>query len=203
MKGHRWFLPESPDVIGLLRVQLKSTLAGIDAFGAWARGDAAAVENLRAARPAAEAARRDVLAAVRDAFITPLEPEDLFALASGLGWILDHAVDLVSEAEVMASGPDGGIDEMAGKLAQALRHIDAAIGLMASDGEGAIRAADAGIEAERQLEHAYYRGMGALLEVTDMRERITRRELYRRCSRIGELVVEVAERVIYAVMKAS
>jgi uncharacterized protein Yka (UPF0111/DUF47 family) len=203
MKGHRWFLPESPDVIGLLRVQLKTTLAGIDAFGAWARGDAAAVENLRAARPAAEAARRDVLAAVRDAFITPLEPEDLFALASGLGWILDHAVDLVSEAEVMASGPDGGIDEMAGKLAQALRHIDAAIGLMASDGEGAIRAADAGIEAERQLEHAYYRGMGALLEVTDMRERITRRELYRRCSRIGELVVEVAERVIYAVMKAS
>jgi len=203
MKRHRWFLPESPDVIGLLRVQLKTTLAGIDAFGAWARGDAAAVENLRAARPAAEAARRDVLAAVRDAFITPLEPEDLFALASGLGWILDHAVDLVSESEVMASGPDGGIDEMAGKLAEALRHIDAAIGLMASDGEGAIRAADAGIEAERQLEHAYYRGMGSLLEVTDMRERITRRELYRRCSRIGELVVEVAERVIYAVMKAS
>jgi uncharacterized protein len=203
MRRHRWFLPESPDVIGLLRVQLKTTLAGIEAFGAWARGDAAAVENLRAARPAAEAARRDVLAAVRDAFITPLEPEDLFALASGLGWILDHAVDLVSEAEVMASGPDGGIDEMAGRLAEALRHIDVAIGLLASDGEGAIQAADAAIEAERQLEHAYYRGMGALLEVVDMRERITRRELYRRCSRIGELVVEVAERVIYAVMKAS
>jgi hypothetical protein len=36
-----------------------------------------------------------------------------------------------------------------------------------------------------------------------MRERISRRELYRRCSRIGERVIDVAERVIYAVMKAS
>lgn len=34
-------------------------------------------------------------------------------------------------------------------------------------------------------------------------ERIARRELYRRCSRIGETVVDVAERVIYAVMKQS
>jgi len=43
------------------------------------------------------------------------------------------------------------------------------------------------------LEQAYYRGMAALLEVTDMRERISRRELYRCCARIGELVIDVAE----------
>jgi hypothetical protein len=34
-----------------------------------------------------------------------------------------------------------------------------------------------------------------------MRERISRRELYRRCSRIGETVVEVSERIVYAVVK--
>jgi hypothetical protein len=45
--------------------------------------------------------------------------------------------------------------------------------------------------------------MGGLLEVQDMRERISRRELYRRCSRIGETVVEVAERVVYAIVKQS
>ena len=54
-----------------------------------------------------------------------------------------------------------------------------------------------------RLEHAYYAGMAALLEVEDMRERIARRELYRRCSRIGETVVDVAERVVYAVVKQS
>jgi hypothetical protein len=36
-----------------------------------------------------------------------------------------------------------------------------------------------------------------------MRLRISRRELYRRCARIGETVVDVAERVIYAVVKES
>jgi hypothetical protein len=48
---------------------------------------------------------------------------------------------------------------------------------------------------------AYYQGMAALLEVDDMRERISRRELYRRCARIGEGVVDVAERVQYAIVK--
>jgi hypothetical protein len=35
----------------------------------------------------------------------------------------------------------------------------------------------------------------------DRSERIARRELYRRCSRIGEMVVDVAECVVYAVVK--
>ena len=65
----------------------------------------------------------------------------------------------------------------------------------------ATAAADAAIAAERQLEHVYYEGMAALLQVGDKHERIARRELYRRCSRIGETVVEVAERVVYAVVK--
>lgn len=45
--------------------------------------------------------------------------------------------------------------------------------------------------------------MAALLGVVDRSERIARRELYRGCWRIGETVVEVAERVVYAVVKQS
>ena len=36
-----------------------------------------------------------------------------------------------------------------------------------------------------------------------MRERISRRELYRRCDRLSEAVIEVAERIVYAVVKES
>ena len=45
--------------------------------------------------------------------------------------------------------------------------------------------------------------MAELLEVEDTRERISRRELYRRCARIGEVVVDIAERVQYAIVKQS
>ena len=42
MKPGRWFLPETPDVLGLLRAQIAVTLEGLDAFAAWAGGDAGA-----------------------------------------------------------------------------------------------------------------------------------------------------------------
>jgi hypothetical protein len=45
--------------------------------------------------------------------------------------------------------------------------------------------------------------MADLLEIEDRSERIARRALYRGCSRLGETVVDVAERVVYAVMKES
>jgi hypothetical protein len=54
------------------------------------------------------------------------------------------------------------------------------------------------VKAERRLEKAY---LGALVELDDVRAVMGRQELYRRCSRMGESVVDVAERLIYAVLK--
>jgi uncharacterized protein len=90
---------------------------------------------------------------------------------------------------------------MARRLGEAVRLIDEALLHLRSDPDAASAAADAAIEAERALEKAYYRGMAALLEVEDRTERIARRELYRRCARIGDNVIDVAERVVYAVVK--
>jgi uncharacterized protein Yka (UPF0111/DUF47 family) len=198
-----WFLPETPDIVGLLRSQVEVTIEGADAFVAWAAGDAAAAEALREAERRGDEAKREVLNALRAAFVTPLEPEDVFALSRGIDWILNHARDLVNEAEVMASPPDAGIAEMARLVREAVGHIDEAIANIGSNEDAATEAADAALNAERRLEGTYYRGMAALLEVQDMRQRISRRELYRRCARIGETVVDVAERVIYAVVKES
>lgn len=199
----RWFLPETPDVLGLLRRQVAVTIEGMGSFAAWAGGDAAAAHAVRDAEPRGDEAKRELLRALRAAFVTPLEPEDVFALSRGVDWILNYACDLVNESEAMTSPPDNGVAEMAALLAEAVRHIDAAIAEIGSDGDEATQAANAAIKAERRLEHAYYRAMAASLEVGDRSERIARRELYRRCSRIGEMVIDVAERIVYAVVKQS
>ena len=199
----RWFLPNSPDVLGLLRRQVAVTIEGVDAFAAWAAGDAAAAQVVRDAEHRGDAAKWELLGALREAFVTPLEPEDVFALSRGVDWILNYARDLVTESEVMHCPPDPGIAEMAAMLGEAVVHIDEAIAHLGSEGGDATAPAQEAIRAERRLEGAYYRGMANLLEVKDMRERIARRELYRRCSRIGEMVIDVAERVVYAVMKES
>jgi uncharacterized protein len=203
VRHRRWFLPETPDVLGLLRGQLAVTIEAVDAFGAWAAGDAAAAQAVRDAEHRGDAAKWELLGALREAFVTPLEPEDVFALSRSIDWILNYTRDLISESEVMRSPPDAGIAEMAGELREAVHHLGEAIARLGPGNGDATESAQAAIRAERRLEHAYYRGMGALLDVEDMRERISRRELYRRCARIGETVIDVAERVVYAVVKQS
>ena len=203
MKARRWFLPETPDVLGLLRSQVAVTIEGLEAFGAWAAGDGSAADAVRDAEHRGDLAKRDLLIALRTAFVTPIEPEDVFALSRGIDRLLNYARDLINESEAMACPPDARIAEMATLVGAALRQIDRAIAGLGSDEDQATEAADAAIAQARRLERVYYEGMAALLEVGDRNERIARRELYRSCSRLGETVVDVAERVVYAVMKQS
>ena len=202
MNRSHWFLPETPDVLGLLLRQIAVTIEGLDAFVGWAGGDASAVRALDGAEHRADSAKRELFGALRVAFVTPLEPEDVFALSRGVDWILDWARDLVNEARVMECSPDAGIAEMAALLRQAVGRIEEAIAHLDPTGP-CHRSGRRRARGRARLERTYYRGMASLLEVEDMRRRIASRELYRRCSRIGEMVVDVAERVIYAVVKQS
>jgi uncharacterized protein Yka (UPF0111/DUF47 family) len=179
------------------------TREGMDALAAWGRGEPDAAERVRDAERRGDAAKRSLLNALRDAFVTELEPEDLFYLSRGTDRILNYTRDLVNEAELLGTEADAGLAEMATLLHAALDDLDAAIERLGSDADGAIAAADAAIKATREAERAYYRGVAALLEVGDRSERIARRELYRRCERIGEAMIDVAERVVYAVVKQS
>jgi uncharacterized protein len=198
-----WFLPDAPDLIGLLRRQTAVTIEALVAFAAWAAGDTAAAQIVRDAERRGDAAKRDLLNALRDAFVLQLEPEDVFTLSRGLDWILDYARDLIEEAEMMRAVPDAGIARMAKLLVEATRQLDEAIGHLGSDDDQAAAAADAAIKTARRLEHIYYRDTAKLLELQHTRERISRRELYRRCDRISEVVIDVAERIVYAVVKES
>ena len=203
-RKRRWFLPDTPDLIGQLGVQARITAEGVEAFAAWAAGDESAGEAIPGIEQRGDLAKRELLEQLRDAFVTPLAPEDLFALSRGIDWILDYTRDLVSEAEAMSAPPDARLAEMAVLLRDAVGHVAEAIGHLGnSSNEIASEAADRAVHAERQLEHVYYRGMAELLAVDQRSERISSRELYRRCTRIGEQVVDVAERIIYSVVKES
>ena len=50
MKRGRWFLPDSPDLLGMLERQLAVTVTGMDEFAAWAAGDESAADRTRALR---------------------------------------------------------------------------------------------------------------------------------------------------------
>jgi len=199
----RWFLPETPDVVGLLHTQLEVTIEGTDVFAVWAAGEAYTSADLREIEDRGDHAKRELLVALREAFVTPIDAEDLFTLSRGIDWILNGVGDLVAESEVLEADPDEGIAEMAGLLAQAVRQIDTAVRLIDSSADEATVAADRAIALVRDMHGRYYAGMATTLGLKGRGKRIARRELYRRLRRIGETTVDVAERVVYAVVKES
>ena len=201
MKAQRWFLPEMPDVIGMLRLQLDVTTDGVDCLVAWARGDPAKADEIRALEHRGDEHKRALERALTTAFTTPLEPQDLYTLSRGIDWILNHCKDLVRESEVMACPPDPPLAEMCEALAASVHLLSEAVELLGSDPEAATERANEALRAQRRIEKVYRDSMASLVEVEDLREVMSRRELYRRVARVGEVVVDVAERVWYTVVK--
>jgi len=197
----RWFLPETPDVLGMLREQTAVTARGLDAFAEWALGDEEGAELVRRLEHEADKHKRTLRGALKTAFSTPVEPEDLFELSRGIDSVLNGAKDAVREAEVMALRPDAALAEMAGLLAEGVHEVERAVGALAGDGDTATDSADAAIKSQRRLERIYRVASAALLDEEDLRLAGGKHELYRRVLHLSDQVVDVAERVWFVVVK--
>jgi uncharacterized protein Yka (UPF0111/DUF47 family) len=212
---NRWFLPESPDVIGMLQKQAEITVRGMDAFARWADGDVARADDVRAAEHECDQVRRTLVGAVSEAFTTPLQPEDLFQLSRDLDKVINGAKNTVREAEAMGSPPDQATADMAVLLAEGVRHIQTAFTALgarhgkasraagAAAAASATEAADASVKSQRKLERIYRAAAGDLLAVTDISVVVARREFYRRISAISDDIVAVADRIWYSEVKES
>jgi uncharacterized protein Yka (UPF0111/DUF47 family) len=201
---HRWFLPETPDVLAMLRNQTTITIEGMAALLAWSRGDPDAADRLRECEHRADDQKRELRAALTVAFTTPLEPEDIFELSTELDRVLNSAKNTVREAEVMHTGPDQAISEMAAELAVGLRDLNQAFEQLAAGARAAAtEAADRAAKSQSRVEKVYRQAMSALVTVVDLREVAAKRELYRRLARTSDDLREVAERVWYSVLKES
>ena len=206
MKRSSWFLPENPDVLDMLRRQAAVTCEGMEALVGWANAEAGAAERVREFEHQADDTKRELRLALTNAFITPIDAEDLYVMSERLDAVLNGAKDTVQESEVMGIGPDEAVAAMAALLTDGARHLATAFERLnparrSKGGPGATDAADAAVKTQRQLERVYRQAASALLEVQDLREVMGKRELYRRVSRISETLIEAADRVWYATVK--
>jgi uncharacterized protein len=196
-----WFLPETPDVLSMLREQAQITREGLDALVAWSGGDPSAAERIRECEHRGDERKRELQVVLTEAFSTPLDAEDIFELSRGIDEILNQAKNLVGEAEAMDMPPNESMAEMARHLAAGVGLIVDATESMAGDKSAATSIADAAIKEQRHLQHSYRRAMSDLVEDDDLREVTALRELYRRLARTGDELVRVAERIWYSTLK--
>ena len=197
----RWFLPKSADVLALLDAQAEVTLRGVEAFARWAAGEDEEGEAVRDAEHEADVRKHELVAAVRESFTTPLEPEDLFELSSDLDDVINRAKNTVREAEALSMRPNAAMAEMCGHLASGVRHLRAALTALRRDPETTNAEAAAAIKEQRHLEHVYRAAMPQLIADGDLQEITARQELYRRITQISDAIVAVADRAIYATVK--
>lgn len=201
-----WFLPERPDVLGMLRRQAAVTCEGMAALVDWANAEPDASQRVRDLEHQADDVKRELRLALTNAFITPIDSEDIYVMSERLDAVLNGAKDSVRESEVMGIPPDEAVAAMATLLAEGARHLAAAFERLDPDrrGEGgasATEVADAAVKSQRRLERVYREAASALLKVHDLREVMGRRELYRRFSRMSEILIQAADRVWYATVK--
>ncbi len=200
-----WFLPQTPDVIGMLCAQAEVTAEGMRALVEWARGNEGAAETVRACEHRADEHKRALRGALTVAFTTPLDAEDIYVMSERVDAVLNGAKDTVREAEVMAIPPDEAMGTMAELLAEGVDQLAEAFHRLRStdrdDRSSATQSADAAVSSQRRVEKTYRLAMSGLLQVDDLREVMARRELYRRFSRISEDLTEAADRVWYATVK--
>jgi uncharacterized protein Yka (UPF0111/DUF47 family) len=201
MTRRRWLFPDNPDVLAMLRDQTAVTVDGMRALVTWSGGDRTAADTVRACEHLADENKRTLWKTLRDAFSTPVDAEDLYSLSADLDQVLNASKDLVREADVMNLDPDPPTHEMVVLLAEAVGYLSNALSQLGTHDGDATQSADAAIKSQRKIEHIYRRAMSALLADDDVHEVNARREIYRRVSRIGDLIHTVADRVWYAVVK--
>ena len=197
----RWFLPQTPDVLGTLCRQSAVTMEGLTAFVDWSAGSTERAKAVRDAEHAADDVRRQLQRELREAFTVPIDAEDLYTLSERLDAVLNGAKDVVREADVMGMQPDSHLATMAQTIHAAVEHIGAAFEALRHDHDRAVAEADAAITTSRQVEKTYRVAMSQALQLQDVRALIGWRELYRRYARLGDQVARVADRVWYAVVK--
>lgn len=206
MKGrHAWFLPEAPDVLAMLHAQFEVTLEGLTAFARWAGagGDADAALAVRDSEHRADERKVELRRALRSAFSTPLDSEDLYMISERLDNVMNEAKNTVREADLMMVEPDTSTARMSALVLEGVGHLEVAVEHVLDDSDRATTEADAATKCARRMEKVYRSAAAELMGAGDLQSMMARRELYRGTLRIGEHVVSVSERIWYAVVKES
>lgn len=199
--NRRWFLPETPDVLGTLNRQAALTVAGMEAFAAWAAGDSDKGTVLREAEHSADKARRELSQQLRVAFSTPIDAEDLFVLSERLDAVLNMAKNVVREAALLSIQPGDATAAMAREALCGVRHLAVAFAALPKDTATATEQADAATKCGRHIEKRYVRAIRGLGMEPDLHRALLLREHFHDCLEVGERIERVADRVWYAVVK--
>lgn len=191
----------APDVLGLLVVQGRVSLAAITALAEWSEGGEEEVaRRVGDLEHSADDARRALVEGLQGVLASPVNQENLYVISERCDRVVNAAKNLVHQAQALGWRPDACSAAMAVDIHQAMTRLCSGIEQLGHDQAGAARAASEALKASRGVEHVYRRAVADLVEAADLRRVLACGEMYRRYAGIGPLVAATADRLWFAVL---
>lgn len=141
---------------------------------------------------------RDMIDALQDTFVTPIDRQDLYSLSEAMDRMLDYLNNAARELKIFAIGATPEMVEMGRILSEATNSILDAVTALQKEPKQAVDGARAAINAEHRMEEVYRRTIAVLFDEPDLPRALKRREIYRhlsnsadRAEAIGRLIRKI------------
>jgi predicted phosphate transport protein (TIGR00153 family) len=191
------FKPRQDKFLRLLTEQAAKTLEGMEALEEYMKNaNEEAAKRVTRIEKEADEVRRILIDELLRTFITPIDPEDIFALSRAIDDIIDYGYTTVDEMEILNVEPNPHLQHMVSKLRKAAEEIH--LGVLRLDdhpnvaNEHAVRAK----AMENQVEQIYREAIADLFSgPTDLEHVIKMlklREIYRHLSNCADRGDEAA-----------
>jgi hypothetical protein len=196
--------PKESNFHKMLSDQASKTLEGIEALEAFVKNQSKENANrVKDVEREADELRRILVEELHQAFVTPMDREDIYALSRAIDDIVDYANSTVDEMEIYEVSSDERLREMVEILRKAAREISDAVKILETYPHIAMERAVKAKSYENAMEKAYHTALADLFKKTDTVYMLKMREIYRHLSNAADRGDEAANIICSIVMKAT
>ena len=164
-------------------------------------GDASLSDQVHEIENRGDIAMREMIDALQDTFVTPIDRQDLYSLSDAIDEMLDYLNNAARELKLFAIGATPEMAEMGKILSEAANSIFAAVTSLQHDARGAIEGARAATNSEHRIEAVYRRTIAVLFDNPDLPTALKRREIYRHLSNSADRAEEIGRLIRKIVVK--
>lgn len=188
-----WPFPKRRDFFHLLLLQAEKTEAGITALARFVAAPSPELGQwVSQLEKEADELRRTLIEELNQAFVTPIDREDIFALSRAIDDMIDYANSTVEEMLLFSVGTNAFLNRMAQALSTAAQDLIGAVRTMRGDALAAQQHLIRVKKTENLVEHLYREALVELFRTPDVVLILKTRELYRHLSNAADRGDEAA-----------
>ena len=146
---------------------------------------------------------QQLIDAIADTFVTPLDRQDLYNLGEALDDMLDYLANAAAEIRLFRVTATAPMRSMCAILMEASTAVEAAVRAISTDPAKARAAARDASKAENRVEDLYRSALAELFENEDVRTTLKLREIYRHLSNSADRADAVGKLIGKIVVKTT